>query len=291
MRERVFLAVNMGAARVGDTKSIIARLGLLREAQIVGTGILAGQCTLRLDREDPRVALVMDEFTASGFPPFLRVDRQWSSTEIAQAPLLRLVIATAGLLGGRSFDQSSDRSRACQTCGAGSVPRPPLVADLSKMGKKLVDRTAHDGLVIVHCDLGDALEASGVSGFELMHVCKPTGRRTPSSDYRWLQILAQLPPMRGANLRVADRCPTCGRAGHYDSLVDPVEFRYGDNQSGAADMNHTWEYFGVWRHPDGDPVGGMREIVVSQQVREIMQRLKVRGVRWEPVSVDAAGSV
>jgi len=278
---------NVGTRRIAKAKAVLARFALTNVAQIAETGILAGLVSLTLDRSDPRYALLLDALRELGHDPFIRVDRHWTRTEIAQASLLRLKVATAGLLGGASLPrQAYNRTLACPTCGAGAEPIPPLVAALSRMGQKLIDRTARDGQLVLHRVLGDALRSEGLGGFDILPASPKGDPKTPSSEFQWVRISSQLPAMVGANLETEDVCPRCARSGHFDSGRDPVQFRYAIRPTDGADINYTYEYFGTWQTiKPTSPVGGHREIVVSQRVREVFERLKVRYVRWDPVVV------
>src|SRR3954452_24002693 len=59
---------------------------------------------------------------AIGEKPVVRADRTWSKREVDAADRLLLRVRTAGLDGGIRFGQQYDRSAACATCGAGSLP-------------------------------------------------------------------------------------------------------------------------------------------------------------------------
>lgn len=91
-------------------------------------------------------------------------------------------------------------------------------------------------------------------------------------------------------LAVEDLCPVCGRMGHFDPGDRPAENRYKNVPDHASDFNYTWERFGVWRgkpwHSDYPPVGGSAGIIVSQRVRKLFTRVKVRQVKYAPVYFD-----
>jgi hypothetical protein len=89
VRDTVYVAVNVGAGRIAKAKAILAHLALTNVAQLAETRILVGLVSLTLDRSDPRRALLIDALRAQGHQPFIRVDRHWTRTEIAQAPLVR----------------------------------------------------------------------------------------------------------------------------------------------------------------------------------------------------------
>ena len=112
----------------------------------------------------------------------------------------------------------------------------------------------------------------------------------------WLRILAECKPLSSSSvLEIEDLCPVCSRAGHYDTYGRTTEYWSEGWGDPAADFNWTWEYFGRWRMNAKDArqhVGGMRSPVVSQRVRSLFKKLKVRHVSFDPVfTLDSPGLV
>jgi hypothetical protein len=247
-------------------------------------------CQVRLEAHDPRLFLLLDELERVGGTPTVRAEREYSRRELDAFEWLVLRVRTAGLSGGINFKQPYDFAAACAFCGAGATAIPPLIADLRGMGKKAIDRTAHDGHVIVSRVLADMIRNDGLTGVEFL----PTRRRSqkaPDEQFLWMNVISQWGPMSASSVVVADdRCPECGRSGHYDAYSKVTEFRYVSFPADAPDFNRTWEYFGLWRVPahmehlkDGPNVGGARMLIVSQRVRRCFQAAKVRGVSFDPV--------
>ena len=154
------------------------------------------------------------------------------------------------------------------------------------MGRKALDATAHDDQIVVSRELANGIREAGLSGAAFLDVSPRLGR--PSSDrFRWLHIAGVWPPFSPSSTVVTDDlCPTCGRAGHYDTPERVTELRYDAYPQNASDFNRTWEYFGVWRLPrqsSQQPVGGASLTIVSQRVRRLFRELKVRHISFEPI--------
>ena len=286
IRDTRFVSFNLGAAKIEATRDILRRAGLADSPGLHKDGALAGYFSIELPVGDPRLAALTRELDTSKVDYTVRADRQYSEGFIDRFPWLVLRIKTAGLLGGVNLDQAYDHTGACPTCGAGSVPIAPLLAQTSRMGRKAIDATAHDGHLVVTTALADAIEAGGLSGFALEPVSR-SASRDPDPACRWLRILAECRPLSPASvLEIDDRCPVCGRAGHYDTYGRTTEYWSEGWGDPGADFSWTWEYFGRWRMNAKDVrqhVGGMRSPVVSQRVRSLFKKLKVRQVSYDPV--------
>ena len=295
IRDTRFVSFNLGAAKMDATRDILHRAGLADSPGLHKDGALAGYFSIELPVGDPRLAALTGELDTSKVDYTVRADRQYSEPFLDRFLWLVLRIKTAGLLGGVNLDQPYDHTGACPTCGAGSVPIAPLLAQTSGMGRKAIDATAHDGHLVVTTALADAIESAGLSGFAL----EPVSRRAdqgPDPAFRWLRILAECRPLSPASvLEIDDVCPACGRAGHYDTYGRTTEYWSEGWGDPGADFSWTWEYFGRWRMNAKDVrhhVGGMRSPVVSQRVRSLFKKLKVRQVSYDPVfTLDSPGLV
>ncbi len=86
-------------------------------------------------------------------------------------------------------------------------------------------------------------------------------------------------------VEVEDPCPTCRRAGHFDSLNPATQFWYPAPPTEAPDFGVTWEFFGSWRVPGSlkKGVGGKQLIIVSQRARRVLTREKIHGLDFVPV--------
>lgn len=202
-------------------------------------------------------------------------------------PWFRVVLKTVGLSGGVNYRQPYDRAQACVVCGVGAVPIGPLVAELSRMGKKQLDRTAHDGHVIVTTGLADALTREGLTGFELRPV-RRAHLETPDTAYRWLHIVFEWPQTAPTtSFAIQDLCPRCERTGHFDlgARLDPWHYRQAP--ASAADFGLTWERFGIWRSKGWEPgvrgVGGQGGVIVSDRARGVLRAQRVRHLEFLPL--------
>lgn len=295
VRDTRFIAFNLGAARIEATKDILRRAGLENSPGFRRDGILAGYFSVELPVADPRLSALVRELDTSKVDYSLRADRQYSERFLDRFPWLVLRIKTAGLLGGVNLEQTYDHTGTCPTCGAGSVPIAPLLAETSRMGRKAIDATAHDGHLVVTTALADAIESAGLNGFAFEPVSRSEDR-DPDPAFRWLRIVAECRPLSPVSmLEIDDLCPACGRAGHYDAYSRSTEFWCQGWGDPGTDFNWTWEYFGRWRMNTKDVrqhVGGMRLPVVSQRVRSLFKKLKVRQVSFDPVfTLDSPGLV
>ncbi|HEY3042416.1 MAG TPA: hypothetical protein VGJ39_00220 [Vicinamibacterales bacterium] len=302
MTELRHISFNLGASGIKATEQLLRTVGVSADADLHIDGVLAGLCSVTLEADDARFPALLAALQEQGATPLIRAERRYSDSELAAFPWLLLRVTTAGLAGGVNLGQPYDYTRACSTCGAGAEPIPPLLAALGSMGRKAIDRTAHDGHVIVTRQLADAIEAEGLTGVEFLPVTRAP-EKSPDPRFRWMRIPGELEPLAPTSVvATEDRCPSCGRAGHFDALERATELRYSGSPTDDSDFSYTWEYFGVWRRPAGvaqdflsaeasatavspavKSVGGARLPIVSHYVRALFRRLKVRGVAFEPV--------
>ena len=241
--------------------------------------------SIRLPSEDEGLKTLLTKLRTRGIAPFTRVDREYTTEELDRADLLLLRIATTGLLGGVDYSQTYDITKACVTCGAGSIPLPPLVADLGSMGKKDIDHLIYEGHLVVSKRLAEAMK--DMTGVSVEPVRSP---RRSRSQFFWLRITSELPKMHPSTrgyLRES-LCADCGRAGHHSAHSEPEKVVFQTLRN-ARDFNLTWEYFGDWRQVRNKAqhrrIGGVQQIVVSQSVRQEFLRTKVRRLVWVPVTI------
>jgi hypothetical protein len=271
------------AARPRKARSALAGAGVDADADVTERSGFA-HCRVKLDAADPRLPELLARVEKLGETVLVRAERIWSKRELDAAERLLLRVATAGLDGGLSFGQQYDRSAACRTCGSGAIPLPPLPADLPRMGRKHLDATAYDGLLVVSTALAASLDKDGVTGYELEPV-RSRSERYPTDRHRWLNVTAELPPCRSDSVFVIDDpCPTCARSGHFSSYKQPTDLRYDALPAGTPDLARTYEYWGYWRAvPPAERVGGNQRVVVSQKVRRTFLRVGVRQARFDPL--------
>jgi len=291
MRETLFVSFNLGEKRLSTTRTLLAKTGLAEVAELCQEGDFSpGYCSVTVAAGDPRIEELKEELAKIGESVSIRLDREYTEREIDQYPWLRLMIITAGLLGGANYQQPYDRSTACRTCGAGAEPVGALIAQLSRMGRKQIDCTAHDGHMVVTAELAEAVREAGLTGICVMPV-RRNHKQDPDPEYAWLKVVSEWPAMLPTRvLDTEDLCPDCGRTGHFDPYDRAAEWRYRKAPKTARDFNHTWERFGVWKggafSRDRPPVGGSAGIIVSQRVRRVFKLAGVRRIRYDPVYVE-----
>jgi hypothetical protein len=291
VKETWFVSFNLGDARLPLTRTLLAKADLTEVATLDPEGHpCAGMCSITVAAGDARIAVLQNELARHGSSASVRLDRHYSDRELDQFPWLQLVVATAGLMGGVNYRQPYNRADACQICGAGASPIGPLIAELARMGRKHIDRTAHDGHIVVTRTLADAVREAGLTGTEVTPV-RRDHLPNPDPRFAWLNLVSEWPPMVPTLvLAVEDLCPACGRTGHFDPGDRPAEWHYRNVPDNAGDFNCTWERFGVWRGQPWDsgypPVGGSAGVIVSQRVRQLFARVGVRQVQYAPVLFD-----
>ena len=210
-----------------------------------------------------------------------------SPEELDGYPWVVLRVSTSGLMGGVNYKQAFDSSHACVTCGAGAVPTPTLVANLNNMGRKKLDRTAHEGLFVISADFAQALRSSDLTGFTISAV-QHYATRHDDTRFFWLRIVSEWPQMHPRRIvTIDDPCPICQRAGHFDSLKRTTDFWYHNAPSSACDFNLTWEYFGMWRlrrHSTSSiSVGGKQMPILSRRARMFLRQHKVKHISFDPI--------
>jgi hypothetical protein len=159
------------------------------------------------------------------------------------------------------------------------------------MGKKQLDRTAHDGHLVVSTSLADALTAEGLGGFSVRSVRRAHLEHADSA-YRWLHIAFEWPQMATmTGLTTDDLCPQCRRTGYFDADSRLEPWRYAAAPTGAADFGLTWERFGYWRGRGWEPglrgVGGQGGLIISDRARAVLESRKVHYVEYIPVVFEA----
>lgn len=286
MRDFIFLSFFLGHRAGSRARKLLAAHGLLETAKVSWLGTMHTGVSLRLPADDLRLASLREELQRRKVDAFIRLDREYARSDLDQAPWLLLRVATAGLLGGIDYGQAYDTRKACRTCGAGVVPMAPLLADLGRMGSKDLDHLIYESHLVATARVAKAMMR--FSGVEAVAV--RSARRQPDSRFKWLRVTGSFPPMHPATtgIMTEDLCKACGRAGHGCDLMAPEVPTFARLPRSVKDINLTWEYFGNWRqerHPTGTQlVGGGRDVIVSQSVRQELLRLEVRRLKWTPIA-------
>jgi hypothetical protein len=292
VQDYLFVSFFLGHHRGEDARRLLDDCGLLelatanRANRHAWLGDHHTGVYLRLPVQDPRLPLLLDRLRTEGVEPGTRIDREYTADELDAAAWLVLRVATAGLWGGVDYGQTYDFREACQTCGAGAVPIPPLVAELGAMGKKDMDHLVYEGHLIVSLRVVEGL--AHMTGIQPTPVKSP--RRAPDSRFEWLRIPNVLPQMHASTTgyEAVSLCPVCGRGGHYRDAHAPEAPMYAAMPQNATDFNQTFEYYGDWEHARTKshvrPVGGGPGVVVSQRGRQALKELGVRRLVWVPIT-------
>jgi hypothetical protein len=87
-----------------------------------------------------------------------------------------------------------------------------------------------------------------------------------------------------------DPCPDCERDGYFGTAKSPLELRYAldpDDLEEMPDLVSTWEHFGRSKlvEPFEESVFSQPLLLVKSRVVELLQTLKIRGLRFHPVAL------
>lgn len=281
--DRQIVTINVGENNVQRLREILTQLDLTDVADLEETGIIAGYCRLRLLKEDRRIQLFINKMKEEKWDEHLsiRADRVYSKLELDKAEWLRLRIRTVGAENPKE-GQRYDRKNACLQCGAGTVPIEPLYIPRNRMGKKKIDHTAHQGLLLLNRSLAEEINKVGLSGI-IFHEAI-VGRE--KKRYVWGKIKNTFPKLSTKSvIEKENPCSMCGRSGYFDTYSEITEFWYDEKDirnSHLNDFNVTWEYFGVWKH---SKLGGAQVTIVSQKARQFFLKEKVKFIDFEPIFI------
>jgi hypothetical protein len=292
MQDYLFLSFHLGHDAGEEARRLLSDCGLLEVATLAkanrhawANGLHTG-VSLRLPSSDDRIYTLRDWLRQREVDVFTRLDREYTKQDLDRADWLVLRVATAGLFGGVDYGQAYHREAACNMCGAGADPIPPLIAELGKMGKKDIDHLVYEGHLVATSRVVQGL--AHLTGLEPITERSP--RRPPDPRFLWLRIVSTFPRMDLSTTGYVTEglCPTCGRSGYYGSSMEPEVPTYDEIPRNASDFNHTFEYFGNWRQTRTPvhtrTVGGSRGIIVSQRARKALQDMRVRRLTWVPVA-------
>jgi hypothetical protein len=233
-----------------------------------------------------------DLLRRNGVDSFMRQSRVQSDDEILAAPLavVRIDRAPSGE-GGPRYGTEFDLDDACPRCGTGARPVGDIVLRASDVPKSGDVFETLDGERFVSDRVRDAMIDSEVTGAEFHPVrAARTGDRLP-----WSGLVApfELPPFdretTGGVVR-EDPCPVCDRDGYFGTARSPLELRYsfdGDFLSRTPDLASTWERFGRSKlaEPLEESVFAQPLLLVKPNVVELLRKLKVRSLKFDPVGL------
>lgn len=292
MRDFTFISFFLGHDAGDLCRSLLSEYRLLEVARASKLNSVwqhgsDGGCMLRLPAGDSRLISLIQSLEEHGVSVFRRHDREFSKKELDAAPWLILRVATAGLLGGVDYDQPYDHSRACPICGAGAQPEPPLIAQITKVGKKMIDHLVYENHLIASRPVVSSLLALALTGLVAEPVRSP--RKHPSQTHSWIRIHAAVSLLDASSLGLRREvpCTACERSGHYWSSDSP--WVPSLRREPASDFSLSWQYFGDWtqnRSPNQvRAVGGAQEIIVSQRARRVLRSARVRFLHWIPIEI------
>lgn len=113
-----------------------------------------------------------------------RIKRQYTHEELAEAKLLKLVVATAFEPAGEECGTKYDESTACPKCGSGATQISDLYLDLRKVPKRKEIATTIANEIIVSQHLAERMIDAGLTGFDLRPVRHKARYEDDPVDYR-----------------------------------------------------------------------------------------------------------
>lgn len=280
MKDYYFIFHNFGSKRAFQVQRFLKENDLLKIADFSLNGITPGLCSIRLPANDHRINLFIEEIKKHEGEPFIRFDREYSPNELDEYLYLLLVIKTANLpnLGP---NQKYDYSNACPNCGAGILPVLPLHIPVNKMGKKLIDITAHNGWPIFRNNLKKILIDNHVTGITFKNIT--LGKDVKNFSMGLINsILPRFHPSSKISFNHS-RCNICNNSGNFPNFSSETTYIYKKRDLHSInDFNLTHEFFGEW---EPSKFGGSRFIVISQRVRQIFLKTNVRFISYLPVEL------
>lgn len=241
---------------------------------------------VRLAKDDPRVPLLVAELRKAGIKPDPFLYRTYTKKELESLPWLQISGSSTMVVAGSVQGQVWDYRRACAMCGAGAIPVPPLITQMSQMSKQGWIVSAPAALVVISRKLGKALTATGLTGFALEEVRLPR-RKSADERYWWLRVTSQWPtPKAGPTCRLGNPCAGCGRPVLSSARDEPRELYYDAVPAGARDFN-MWQgnldpEFGHW---GPRPSGETPILILSQKAFRTLKEAGVKALRCAPVHI------
>jgi len=196
------------------------------------------------------------------------------------------VRSISSLFGGPSNGTEYNLEDACKYCGTGAKRVGPMIFDVRSPAKSALFATL-DREFIVKKELADEIRGKGIDCTEEV-IFKKTGETIP---FEIITPQAILPPFSKTTrgYKREDQCKHCGRDGYFDKIDEPLELRYENLPDILLekDVLCTYECFGNsgLREPFKDSVFAAPKHVVSDRIKDIVQKWKTRDVRFEPVFI------
>lgn len=280
MRDFYYISHRFSPDKILKAERFLIDNNLINIAKFQKEGFLAGICSIRLPVEDTRNSLFIDEIKKDNSEPILRFDREYTSKELEIYPFLVLIIKTVHLSNPYA-NQIYDYSSACPNCGAGILPIIPIYVPENKMGKKLIEFTAHNGWPVFRHTLKNTLEENNITGIKFNNII--LGKDKENFYIGFINsILPKLDPSSKINFNHSI-CATCHNSGNFHNFSSETSYVYKkSNVQNLKDFNLTHEYFGEWKY---SKLGGARHIVISQKVRQILLQNKVKYLDFIPIEL------
>lgn len=281
MKDFLYISHRFKNEDIPQIEKILEANNLLEIADFKRDGILAGFCSIRLPINDKRLNVFKNLVGKDKAEPFIRIDREYSKTELDNCEYLVVNIATSGLENPVD-SQSYDFRNACKECGSGLIPNEQLVISKNSMGKKLLDNTAHNQWLVFNKILAEKIEQNGFSGISF----KPIKIGRNDNDYNWGKIDNILPKLNSSSKYRKNHspCMTCGKSGNFENFDSETRFVYDkESFSFFQDFNLSYEYFGEWKF---SKMGGSQLLIISQNVRQFMIKEKVRFLAYKPIELN-----
>jgi len=249
---------------------------------------------------DNKIQQFLEEAKNLGFQDkvSIRIDKIYTDVELRSFPILAIIVNSAPQCdGGAKYGTKYDLSNACPECLAGARQTSPLILNASGISqKKLIAQTYSDERLVSPI-LAQALKDEKVTGLKFVEVFSMNKRE----KLPWFQLLSEyeMPPMslitkgiiRGKAEFDGAPCSLCGRDSYFHNANMPSEIYYDKstvNIEELPDVMKTFEYFGktILKTPIEDSVLSNQWVLVKPKVLDVMRKMKVRGVKFEPVRIE-----
>jgi hypothetical protein len=222
----------------------------------------------------PEYQNLMNELTAVGIDVKEHQRIKFSPQEIDSAQLLSFH-PTYEDLNPYSEDPGGFQQPSCMECKAYIHQTGNLLIRTSSMGKRnFIFSWEHQ--LLVSPKVKSLFESEELTGVNF----RPAFQKDSDEPIAYQLIPTSVfPTCNKQNLFTSDHCSKCGFI-TYGIPQDTVLQYTVDVLHDAKDFNHTAEYFGSGWFPG-------REIIVSQRVRSIINKAKLRGVRYQPIMLNS----
>lgn len=187
--------------------------------------------------------------------------------------------------GQAYYGTDYDMQDACPVCGTGAIAKGPrYMSGLNKKRKGLFQ--AGYGELLIEEKLAEKLLLKGVEG--LAEVYNVKGQKMPFMEIRGE---ATFPPFssKTTGYEIGKQCLFCKRDGFFDIPHVPLKLGYENLDGNLPEKNIliTYERFGYskLRQPFKESGFAEPKFIVSEDLKDLFEREKVRGVEFELITV------